>query len=399
MKVLGEDLAEVLIFFLIFLQKSSVTDKTRSSEVETLHDGLSVEPEVEEGPGGDQRDLPHSGSVSVEAILQLPRLKPPLLFGFALLAAGPAVRRSFLHVGRIGTFTPLVRLVPLLLVFDPTFTFGPGETTLFGAGAVGGFARCAAEVLVAVGGLSLQPADPLPQRPDERNGHEEPVGRQPEFGLGRHVVPVTRQLLDGEPLDVPDLLPGLGVELGVFGHSRDDVESNQLVGDFLLDELLFTDAVLDVEASFLQHFSNRAVVRSFFLVDLPLWETPAGLGQVALNEQHVLQRFIQDDGSVGGHAHLVLLPLLQDLLYVLPVRKQERTVMENGFGEVSDPAVRSSGSVLHAEVQVEPVGQLDLKTHPDGIVPLLTGDVKDETAAKVVQNGGGYVHSFRLHVS
>lgn len=42
--------------------------------------------------------------------------------------------------------------------------------------------------------------------------------------------------------------------------------------------------------------------------------------------------------------------------------------------------MRSSWSVLHAEVQVEPVGQLDLEAHPDGIVPLFTGNVQDETA-------------------
>lgn len=364
------------------MQKCSVSDKTRWSEVETLHDGLSVEPEVEEGSGGDQRDLPPSVSVSVEAILQPPRQNPPLLFGFHLLAAGPSVGGSP-RVRRIGTFTPLVRLVPLRLVFGPTFTFRPGEATLLGAGPVGGFAR-RVEVLVAVGGLSSQPADPLPQRPDERDGHEEPVGRQAELGLGRHVVAVTRQLLDGKPLDVPDLLPGFGVELGVFGHPRDDVQSDHLVGDLLLDELVFTDAVLDIETGFLQHLSDRAVVRSFILVDFTLREPPAGLRQVPLNEQHFLQGLVQDDGSEGGHTHLVLLPLLQDLLHVLPVRKQERTVMEDRFGEVSDPAVRSSGGVLHAEVQVEPVGQLDLKAHPDGIVPLLAGDVEDEAAAEVV---------------
>ena len=52
------------------------------------------------------------------------------------------------------------------------------------------------------------------------------------------------------------------------------------------------------------------------------------------------------------------------------------------FGEVSDPAVRSSGSVLHAEVQVEPVGELDLETHPDSVVPFLAGDVQDEAAGE-----------------
>ncbi|KAF3848620.1 hypothetical protein F7725_015117 [Dissostichus mawsoni] len=86
--------------------------------------------------------------------------------------------------------------------------------------------------------------------------------------------------------------------------------------------------------------------------------------------------------------------MLQDLLDVFSIRQQERTVMEQFaavkesnvvtfksltckdicFGEVSDPAVRSSGSVLHAEVQVEPVGELDLETHPDSVVPLLAGD-------------------------
>lgn len=44
--------------------------------------------------------------------------------------------------------------------------------------------------------------------------------------------------------------------------------------------------------------------------------------------------------------------------------------------------MRSSWSVLHAEVQVEPVGQLDLEAHPDSIVPLLTGDVQDEPAGE-----------------
>jgi len=57
------------------------------------------------------------------------------------------------------------------------------------------------------------------------------------------------------------------------------------------------------------------------------------------------------------------------------------------LGEVSDAAVRSSRRVLHAEVQVEPVGQLDLEAHPDGVVPLLTGDVQDEPAAETREDG------------
>lgn len=57
------------------------------------------------------------------------------------------------------------------------------------------------------------------------------------------------------------------------------------------------------------------------------------------------------------------------------------------FGEVSYPTVRSSWGVLHAEVQVEPVGQLNLEAHPDGIVPLLTGDVQDEPAGETPEKG------------
>lgn len=44
--------------------------------------------------------------------------------------------------------------------------------------------------------------------------------------------------------------------------------------------------------------------------------------------------------------------------------------------------MRSSWSVLYTEVQVEPVGQLDLEAHSDSIVSLLTGDVQDEAAEK-----------------
>lgn len=44
--------------------------------------------------------------------------------------------------------------------------------------------------------------------------------------------------------------------------------------------------------------------------------------------------------------------------------------------------MRSSWSVLHAKVQVEPVGKLDLEAHPDSIVPLLTWDVQDEPAGE-----------------
>lgn len=52
------------------------------------------------------------------------------------------------------------------------------------------------------------------------------------------------------------------------------------------------------------------------------------------------------------------------------------------FGEVSYPTVRCSWFVLHTEVQVEPVGELNLEAHPDGVVPFLTGDMQDEPAAK-----------------
>lgn len=72
--------------------------------------------------------------------------------------------------------------------------------------------------------------------------------------------------------------------------------------------------------------------------------------------------------------------------------------MEDCFGEVSYPTVRGPWSVLHAEVKVEPVGQLDLEAHPDSVVPLLTGDVQDEPAAEVVQYSGGDLHSFCFHV-
>lgn len=53
------------------------------------------------------------------------------------------------------------------------------------------------------------------------------------------------------------------------------------------------------------------------------------------------------------------------------------------LGEVTDAAVWSSWSVLHAEVQVEPVSQLDLKTHSDGVISLLAGDVQDETTEDI----------------
>ncbi len=52
------------------------------------------------------------------------------------------------------------------------------------------------------------------------------------------------------------------------------------------------------------------------------------------------------------------------------------------FGKVSNPTVRSSWNVLHAEVQVEPVGQFNLEAHPDSIVPLLTGDMQDKAAGE-----------------
>ena len=60
-------------------------------------------------------------------------------------------------------------------------------------------------------------------------------------------------------------------------------------------------------------------------------------------------------------------------------------MMEDGFGEVPDPALGQSRCILHTEVQVEPVSQLDLKAHPDCIVPLLTWYVEDKPTAKVVQ--------------
>lgn len=44
--------------------------------------------------------------------------------------------------------------------------------------------------------------------------------------------------------------------------------------------------------------------------------------------------------------------------------------------------MRSSRNVLHTEVEIEPVGQLNLEAHPDGVVPLLTGNVQDEPTGK-----------------
>ena len=390
----GEQTDEQLMF--VSMEScSSGPDGSGGSEVETLHDGVSVELEAEESLGGEALQ------VSVEAVLQPARLDP-LVVLLQLLAAGAVV---VLDLRRVLT-SPLVppQLVlthsPARLLFVPGLSWdrlGPGESARLGP-AVCGFSRSVGEVLVAVRGLASQPADPLPQRPDERDGHEEPVRGQTQLGLGGHVVPVTWKLLDRKPFDVPDLLPGFGVKLGVLGHSRDDVEPHHLVGDLLLDVPVFTDAVFDIEAGLLQHLPHRAVMRSLVLVHLPLRESPAGLGQVALNQQRVLQVFIQDDGSVRGHPHLVLLPLLQHLLHVLPVRQQEGAVLEDRFSEVPDPAVRSSRGVLHAEVQVEPVGQLDLEAHPDRVVPLLAGDVQDEAAAEVVQESGGDLRPLCVHV-
>lgn len=59
------------------------------------------------------------------------------------------------------------------------------------------------------------------------------------------------------------------------------------------------------------------------------------------------------------------------------------------FGEVSYPTVRSSWGVLHAEVQVEPVGQFDLKADSDSVVPLLAGNVQDEPAGQTKRDKDG----------
>lgn len=334
------------------------TSQRLQSKVEASHDGVPVELEVEEGSGGER-------PLSVKAVLQSPRLNSSLVPAF-----GAAVRRPLPPVGRLH-WSPSALGSPLVLLLGLGLPlFGPQ---------------------LGLGG------EPVPQRADEGDGHEEPVRGQTQLGLGRHVVAMARQLVYGEPLDVPDLLAGLGVELGVPGDPRDDVEAHQLVCDLLLDVALFADAVLDVEAGLLQHLAHRAVVRRLVLVHLALGETPARLGQVALHQQGALQLLVQDDGPVCGHPHLVLLPLLQDLLHVLTVWQQEGAVLEHGLGEVPDPAVGGSGGVLHAEVQVEPVGQLDLEAHPDGVVPLLAGDVQDEAAAQVVQHLGRDLGPFGFH--
>lgn len=67
-----------------------------------------------------------------------------------------------------------------------------------------------------------------------------------------------------------------------------------------------------------------------------------------------------------------------------------RAYVKDVEGELLD-AARHQRRVLRraVEVQVEPVGQFDLKAHAYEVGALLDRDVDDETARQIVQNVGG----------
>lgn len=78
--------------------------------------------------------------------------------------------------------------------------------------------------------------------------------------------------------------------------------------------LLAHDSLGDVVAGLLEHLANGALHRHLVLVDLPLGKTPIVLGgEVALYEQHIVERLVQHDHTVCGHIRLVGAKLVEKL--------------------------------------------------------------------------------------
>lgn len=66
---------------------------------------------------------------------------------------------------------------------------------------------------------------------DEWENHEKGGGSDAESEFGSGVLLGGGQVRDGEPLDVPDLVPRSGYEFRVVRHARDEIKSGQLIVD------------------------------------------------------------------------------------------------------------------------------------------------------------------------
>lgn len=126
--------------------------------------------------------------------------------------------------------------------------------------------------------------------PDKRNGHKKFVRCQTEFGFGGHIISMTGQFLNGEPLNVlkhkkiihlfiyyqgisksnflhhstgilscnlkhfsityPNFSSGFWVKFCIFWNSWNDVQTSKLVIDSKFNVIILTDIIFNIKTSF-----------------------------------------------------------------------------------------------------------------------------------------------------
>ena len=251
--------------------------------------------------------------------------------------------------------------------------------------------------------------DPLAQCLDERNDHEEGVGRVAERLLGAQVLSVYGQLVDAEPSDLLDLATRARLELGLYAHVWHNVQAYDLIVDVDLQVLVVDELVADVVAGLFEHLAYGAVGLGLLLEHLSLGKAPRSLSPEALHEQHIAHRFVEYDRAICGHRVLEHLPLGEDLVDLIRVLHEERTVAEYVLGKGANAArlelvltvrllldkllgrlvfvgrerrgrrrrgrSRVVRRCLAIKIQVEPVSDLDLKENTDEIRALLFGHI------------------------
>lgn len=248
--------------------------------------------------------------------------------------------------------------------------------------------------------------DPLLQRNEERRYHVEFVGIVRVFGRVVVVVlvpllPEGRQIGQLVPLDLANLLPGAGLEVGVNGDIAENVEPNLLVAHSDLNEL----GVLagrdetrgaDVEPGLLVHLADRAVQVVLVLVDLSPGEAPVRALLPTPHQKHRVHGLIQQDSPTHGDACLVLQELLERL-YVDADGEggQEGAVLEYPQAEGPQGHGREGGVERADEIFVEPLGFFNLEADSRDRREVFLGEVDDEADAEVVQPcaGGQGQHS------
>lgn len=144
---------------------------------------------------------------------------------------------------------------------------------------------------------------------------------------------MNRELIDREPSDFFNLATCSGLEFGLLGNARDDVQSDCLVVYVDLEILIVHELIGYIVACFFEDFADGAFSFGFLFENFSFREAPRSLGPESLNQQNVLHGFVEYDGAVGGHGVFEDFPFVEDVVDLVGVLHEERAVAEDVLGE------------------------------------------------------------------